>query len=129
MEQKTEKKESFFFVCDDPRRLVFCDDVVYAVIVGPVLSEINELSCSCKRADLQRPVVSRLIILGASFTESPSEAGDNCVSCDNVKNCVSVLLSRLLSVVRYSFVVVWTSKVCSSSIRFEPLVLGWLFIV
>ena len=91
IEQKTEKKESFFFVRDDPRRLMLRDDVVYAVIVGPVLSEVNELVCSCKRADLRRPDVSRLIILGTSFTESPSEAGDNCVSCCNKKGCIDVL--------------------------------------
>ena len=70
---------------------MFRDDVVYAVIVGPVLSKINELFCSCKRANLRRPVVSRLIILGASFTEFPSEAGDNCVSCSDGKGCIDCL--------------------------------------
>ena len=70
---------------------MFHDDVVHAVIVGPVLSEVNELVCSCKRADLRRPDVSRLIILGASFTKSPSEAGGNCVSYCDGKCCIDVL--------------------------------------
>ena len=50
---------------------MFRDDVVYAVIVGTVLSEFNGLVCSCKRSDLQRPVVSRLIILDASLLNLP----------------------------------------------------------
>ena len=51
MEQKTEKNDSFVFVQEDLRWREFCKVVVYAVIVGPVLSEFVAF-CSCKRADL-----------------------------------------------------------------------------
>ena len=78
MEQKTEKNDSFVFVQEDLRWLEFREVVVYAEIVGPVLFEFAAF-CSCKRADLRRPVVSWLIICGASFTGSPSQTGDNCV--------------------------------------------------
>ena len=80
MEQKTEKNDSFVFVREGLIWREFCEVVVYAVIVGPVLSECIAF-CSCKRADLRRPVVSRLIICGALFTDSPSQTGDNCVCC------------------------------------------------
>ena len=99
MEQKTEKNDSFVFVQEDLRWLEFRKVVVYAEIVGPVLFEFVAF-CSCKRADLRRPVVSRLIICGALFTGSPSQTGDNCVcfsdKLDGIKGLSILVLEMLL---------------------------------
>ena len=52
MEQNTKNNDSLFFVCDGLSGRVFCEDVIYTVIVRPLLFEFNALACSYKRADL-----------------------------------------------------------------------------
>ena len=115
---------------------------MYAEIVGPVLFEFVAF-CSCKCADLRRPVVSRLIICGASFIDSPSQTGDNCVCCsdelDGIEGLSILVLemsSRLLSkVFRISLLltgmsVCWSPSgvICSSEGRLDPLVVRLLSI-
>ena len=130
MEQKTEKNDSFVFVREGLRCLEFREVVVYALIVGPILFEFSAFCC-CKRADLRSPVVSRLIICGASFTDSPSQTGDNCVCCsdeldgiEGLSILVLGLLLRLLSRVSGISLVV----ICSSEGRPDPLVVRLLSI-
>ena len=103
---------------------------MYAVIVGPVLFEFAAF-CSCKRADLRRPVVSRLIICGALFTGSPSQTGDNCVwfsdELDGIKGLLILVLevlSRLLSGVSR----ILLGVICSSRGRLDSLVVRLLSI-
>ena len=141
MEQKTEKNDNFVFVREGLRWFEFRDVVVYAVIVGPILFEFAAFCC--KRADLRRPVVSRLIICGASFIDSPSQTGDNCVCCsgesdgiEGLSILVSELLLRLLSRVSGILLlltgisVCWipSGVICSSEGRLDPLAVRLLSI-